>query len=209
MHILFFDTETTGVPKNYQASYTDVDNWPRVISLAWILADVEGNVVEQQADLIKPNGWSVPTEKFWIDNGYSTEKNEAEGIMIESALDAFYKAKMMSDILYCHNLSFDHRIVWAEFIRAGREPRSGMHKICTMQKSTSYCKIPQTKGRGFKWPKLEELYQFLFNKNFDGAHDALADITATKDCFFELVKRQVIAIPSPAVADVLLQQHLS
>lgn len=200
MHILFFDTETTGVPKDYRASYTDVDNWPRVIQLAWILSDVEGNVITQQCDLIYPNGWTMPTEKFWIDNGYSQEKSEANGIPIEAALHDFYNAKLMADVLCCHNLSFDHRIVWAEFIRAGREPRSGMHKICTMQKSTSYCKLPSPTNRGYKWPKLEELYQFLFNKNFDGAHDAMADITATKECFFELLKRKVISIPEPVNA---------
>lgn len=45
MNLLFFDCETTGVPKNYQASYEDVDNWPRVISLAWILTSPDGTVI--------------------------------------------------------------------------------------------------------------------------------------------------------------------
>lgn len=34
MKILFIDSESTGLPKQYNASYEDVDNWPRVISLA-------------------------------------------------------------------------------------------------------------------------------------------------------------------------------
>lgn len=164
MKILFFDTETNGLPLNYQASYTDVYNWPRVISLAWILADETGLVISQRHDLVLPDGWEIPQERFWLDHNHTQERNIAEGIPIAEVLDAFMQAKLQADVLCCHNLSFDHRIVWAEFIRAGRQPRSGMHKICTMQKSTNFCRIPSPNGRGYKWPKLEELYQFLFNK---------------------------------------------
>ncbi|WP_430900537.1 MULTISPECIES: 3'-5' exonuclease [unclassified Paraflavitalea] len=193
--ILFFDTETNGVPVDYKASYTDVNNWPRVIQLAWLLTTSTGEVLSEGNYLIKPDGWEMPTEQFWIDNGFSQEKSMAEGIPIVEALDAFYKDKMQADILVAHNLNFDHRIVWAEFIRAGKEPRSGIHKICTMMKSTNYCKIPAK--RGYKWPKLEELYEFLFKDRFDNAHDAMADITATAECFFELVNRGVISLEIP------------
>ncbi len=30
---LFFDTETTGLPKNWKASLTDLNNWPRLSEL--------------------------------------------------------------------------------------------------------------------------------------------------------------------------------
>ena len=33
---LFFDTETTGLPRRWNAPVTDVDNWPRLVQLAWI-----------------------------------------------------------------------------------------------------------------------------------------------------------------------------
>lgn len=199
MKLLFFDCETTGTPKNYNASYEDVDNWPRVISLAWTLSDLKGNVLDEQHHLIKPNGWTMPTEEFWIKNGFSQEKSMELGVSIEDVLLSFFDAKEQADILVAHNLNFDHRIVWAEFIRAGMKPRSGMHKICTMQKSTQHCKIPQVNGRGgYKWPKLEELHTNLFNRGFEGAHDALADVKACKDCFFELLKLEVISIPDAA-----------
>lgn len=200
MKFLLFDTETNGLPKDYKASYTEVDNWPRVIQLAWILADENAQVLHEHACLIKPDGWTVPAEKFWIDNGHSTERNQAEGVPMDSVLDLFMEVKHQADVLVAHNLNFDHRIVWAEIIRSGREPRHGMHKICTMQKSTSYCKIPAK--RGYKWPKLEELHQVLFNRGFEGAHDALADIRATKDCFFELVRLGVIELPAPLAESV-------
>lgn len=111
----------------------------------------------------------------------------------------FYNAKQQCDILVAHNLNFDHRIVWAEFIRAGRQPRSGLHKICTMQKSTNVTKIPS--ARGYKWPKLEELYRHLFAKEIENAHDALADVVACKDCFFKLVEMGVLSTEVPDPTD--------
>lgn len=192
MKFLFFDTETTGKPLRYGASYTELDNWPRVTQLAWLLADLEGTVLDQRNDLIKPDGWEIPKEQFFIDNGMSTERSMELGVPIDGVIENFMGVKYEADVLVAHNLAFDHPVLWAEIIRSGREPRSGMLKVCTMIKSTSYCNIPKAKGKGAKWPKLEELYQVLFGKAFDGAHDALADITATKDCFFELVRLGVI-----------------
>lgn len=195
MKFLFFDTETTGKPINYKASYTDVNNWPRVAQLAWQVADQDGNVSTSENHMIKPDGWEIPKEQFFIDNGMSTERCEEFGVPIAGVLDLFYASKLECDVLVAHNITFDHRIVWAEFIRAGKEPRSGMHKICTMNSSTKHCKIPQVGRGGLKWPKLEELYRILFNKDFDGAHDALADINATRESFFELVRLGVIILP--------------
>jgi len=33
---LFFDTETTGLPKNWKAPIEDLNNWPRLVQLAWL-----------------------------------------------------------------------------------------------------------------------------------------------------------------------------
>ncbi len=200
MNILFFDVETTGKPKVYNASYEDVDNWPRVTQLAWMLCNDQGEVLDQRQNLISPDGWEVPTEQFFIDNNMSTERCAAEGFPIWNELNLLMEAKQKADVLAAHNLSFDHRVVWAEFIRAGMEPKRGMHKICTMMKSTKFCALPNPKGYGApKWPKLEELHRKLFDKDFDGAHDAMSDVIALKDSFFELLRLNVIELP---VADL-------
>lgn len=203
MKLLFFDVETNGLPKDYRASYEDIDNWPRVISLAACLADSDGNSLSQFYNLIKPEGWEVPKEKFWIDNGYSTEKNLELGFPIMEVLQQLFDLKQQGDVLVAHNLNFDHRIVWAEFIRAKMEPKRGMHKMCTMMLSTKYCQVPHANGRGgYKWPTLAELHHKLFGRSFDGAHDATADVLAMKDCFFELLKRKVISLPEATVPAV-------
>jgi DNA polymerase-3 subunit epsilon len=200
MNFLFFDCETNGLPKNYKASYTDLDNWPRVTQLAWILADADAHVIKAASHLIRPDGWTIPKEKFFIENGHSTERSIAEGVELGPVLEDFLLAKQSASTLVAHNLNFDHRIVWSEIIRAGKTPRSGMEKICTMLHGTATAQIPATRGSGYKWPTLEELYRFLFNKGFDGAHDALADVTACMEIFFELVKRGAIKLSDPQIA---------
>ena len=59
---LIFDTETTGLPKNYRAPITDVDNWPRAVQIAWQLHDTDGSLVEQKDCLIRHDGFNIPDE---------------------------------------------------------------------------------------------------------------------------------------------------
>lgn len=188
--ILVFDTETTGLPKDWSAPVEQVDNWPRIIQLAWALYDEDGNLLESFSKPIKPDGWVVPKEKFWIDNGHSTERCEAEGVAIADALAVFIVMRMNADFSVAHNMSFDGRILRAEMIRLGLTTEFTAPKICTMKSSAKYVGLPRN-----KWPKLEELHRFLFNCEFEGAHDAGADVAACAKCLFELIKREIILLP--------------
>lgn len=189
---LIFDTETNGLPKNYKASMFEVDNWPRVIQLGWILLSSDMKTVSENKYFIKPDGWTVPTEPFWVDKGYSTERCDKEGkpmsVVLKMLIDDINKSKYM----VAHNISFDHNVLGAEMIRYGARATTKTAKICTMDIGTDYCKIPGNYGK-FKWPKLEELYRHLFDKDFIGAHDALSDCRATAECFIEFCRlRQII-----------------
>jgi DNA polymerase-3 subunit epsilon len=204
---LFFDTETNGKAKNSNGAYQDIDNWPRVTQLAFITCDENGNLQNSGAFLIKPNGWTIPNEAFFIENNMSTERCEAHGVRLETALSIFLEQLNACNFLIAHNMSFDHPVLCAEFIRLGWRSTGKFEKVCTMKTSTDLCKIPG--ARGYKWPKLEELHQFLFNEGFDGAHDALNDVKATAKCFFEMKRRGVLepkqAAPSinvPSVNDL-------
>lgn len=197
MKFIFFDTETTGLPKNWKAPMQEIDNWPRVIQLAWMVCDEEGIVLRKHSFLIKPEGWEMPTGDFWKDHGYTQQVNMVLGIPIRNALDIFISDLSECDALVSHNMDFDYNVVGAEMLRAKSEKLGKViTKICTKTTSTNYCKLPGNYGN-YKWPKLDELHRFLFNKHFENAHDALADVIACKDCFFELIKRSVITIKSP------------
>lgn len=187
---LFFDTETTGLPKNWQASLHDLDNWPRLVQLAWIFADGYGQEIGGKNIIIKPEGFLIPEAASAV-HGITTERAKAEGIVLDEALCEFAQAIADAKIIVAHNMSFDEKVVGAEFLRKGinndffERPR-----ICTMYSSTDFCQIEGE--HGYKWPRLTELHEKLFACQFDGAHDALADVKACFRCFFELVKRGVI-----------------
>lgn len=194
MKLLFFDTETNGLPKNWKAAVTELDNWPRIIQMGWMLCNAGGEVINEQKHLVKPDGWVVPTDPFWVNNGYSTAKCETEGKLLAEVITAFLADYAQCDILVAHNMDFDRYVLGAEFIRYGFKTEK-RHRICTKEAGTDLCRLPGGFRGQYKWPKLEELYRHLFNKDFDGAHDALADVRATRECFFEMVRIGHIKLP--------------
>ena len=191
---LVFDCETTGKPINYKAPMQDVDNWPRVAQLAWALFDADKQLISSACHLILPDGWEIPKEQFFIDNGMSTERNMAEGIPIKTVLDQFIENYNQCNFLIAHNLTFDYNIVGAEMIRTKVRANKKLKAICTMETTTQFCKLHGGYGGKYKWPKLEELHHKLFGVKFDNAHDALGDVKATGRCFFELLEKGIITL---------------
>ncbi len=190
MKYLFFDTETTGLPGNYKAPITDFKNWPRVVQLAYLIYDEQGNELKSKDIIIKPEGFTIPLAASNV-HGITTERAIAEGIDLQTVLKKFAEDINSVDILVAHNISFDEAIIGCEFLRNKLEnPISLKRKICTMKSTTDFCRIPG--NYGFKWPKLSDLHIKLFGKDFDEAHNALADIRATADCFWELKRLKII-----------------
>jgi DNA polymerase III epsilon subunit-like protein len=187
---LFFDTETTGTPRNYKAPVTDLNNWPRLIQLAWILHDKNGDTLAKECFIIKPSGFTIPADASKI-HGITTDHAQKNGAELIDVLKLFNSQIDSSQYLVAHNISFDKNIVGAEFLRNKmNNPIPNKKLLCTMEGSVNYCAIRGPYG--YKWPKLTELHQKLFNCKFEGAHDALADITATSKCFWEMRKRGLI-----------------
>lgn len=203
--ITFFDTETNGLPKNWKAPMSDRNNWPRVIQLAWEVTDMAGEPMNKREILIKPDGWVIPTDKFWKDHGFSTEKSMAEGTPLIDALQEFTVDLARSEYLVAHNMAFDYNVLGCEMLRSGVNGKRCV-KICTMDSTIEFCKIPfagrkqypGAKPMQYKFPKLEELYNKLFGTDFDNKHRAGGDVAAMRACFFELVKRGIIELPKIA-----------
>ena len=187
---LFFDTETTGVPLNYKAPSSDTQNWPRLVQLAWILTDEDGNRIQMSNLIVKPDGFTIPTDAAKV-HGITTEVAMKEGIPLGEAIDLFIKDLNTARYIVGHNVDFDKKIVGAEMIRLGmKDILDSKKSYCTMLSSIDFCKIP---GKyGYKYPKLQVLYKKLFGTEFDNAHDAMSDIEATDKCFWELRKRKLI-----------------
>lgn len=181
---LFFDTETTGLPRNWKAPVSDVNNWPRLVQLAYLHFDKNGNRISGGDFIIKPEGFKIPTDASRI-HGISNEKALKEGVLLSDVLKIFQNLIVDSEILVVHNMSFDEKIVGAEFLRLGMTNFiPAKKKICTMQSTTNFCAI--NGPYGYKWPKLTELHYKLFKTGFDEEHNAAVDINATAKCFWEL-----------------------
>jgi DNA polymerase-3 subunit epsilon len=190
--ILFFDTETTGLPENYKAPLTDLENWPRLVQLAYILQDYDGNTILKGDYIVKPNGFTIPSDSSEI-HGISTDRAMIEGKELAIVLDEFNALIESADYIVAHNISFDEKIIGAELLRIEMQNLiPSKRKICTMEASINFCAIEG--AYGYKWPKLSELYFKLFNSYFEEAHNAAADIDATEKCFWELMKKGVITL---------------
>ena len=186
---LIFDTETTGLPKNWNAPITDVDNWPRCVQIAWQLHDRMGKLVDQQAYLIRPEGFNVPYDAEQV-HGISTELAREKGEELKVVLDRFNEVLARSSHVVGQNVNFDLNIMGCEFHRLGVE--TALNEIpvldtCT-EKTAELCQIPGGRYGKFKLPTLTELHQELFDEAFEEAHNATADVEATARCFLELIR---------------------
>lgn len=192
MVYLFFDTETTGLPKNYKAPSTDVDNWPRLVQLSWILKAGEDRELSRGDFVIRPDGFVIPEEASNV-HGITTERALKEGVGAKEAVYYFLSAARVADVLVGHNVDFDMHVVGAELVRAWKKDYlGGMKVLDTMKASVDYCAIEVPGRSSYKWPKLMELHKKLFGTEFEDAHNSMADIAATEKCFWELRKLNLI-----------------
>ena len=189
---LIFDTETTGLPKRWDAPITDTRNWPRCIQIAWQLHDEMGKIIEHQDYLVQPDGFNIPYDAERI-HGISTELAQANGVPLTKVLEKFNAALSKAKFIVGQNLNFDVNIMGCEFYRMNMESPMGTMPVldtCT-EVTASLLKLPGGRGGKFKLPTLTELHQYLFNVPFSEAHNAAADVEATTRCFLELIRRRV------------------
>ncbi|MEW7277751.1 DNA polymerase III subunit alpha [Aquimarina sp. 2201CG1-2-11] len=192
---LIFDTETTGLPKRWDAPISDTDNWPRCIQIAWQLHDAMGNCIEHQDYLVKPEGFNIPYDAEKI-HGISTELAAQDGITLQEVLEKFNIALSKTKFVVGQNVGFDVNIMGSEFYRLGIENQLQELPVldtCT-ETTAQLCQIPGGRGGKFKLPTLTELHQYLFGTAFGEAHNATADVEATTRCFLELIRKQVFTI---------------
>lgn len=196
---LFFDTETSGLPRNYNAPITDFKNWPRLVQIAWAEYDEVGRQTSAQDYIIKPEDFKIQYDAERV-HGISTERALKEGTQLAVVLSQFMDTLEDIDSIFVgHNIDFDRHIIGAELLRLDY-PRSKIDTlfmnrkfICTMKNNAvvNFCGIPGS--RGYKWPKLSELYKILFNKRLTFAHSALADVETCAKCFFKLRDKGIIS----------------
>ena len=210
---LIFDTETTGLPKRWNAPLSDSENWPRCIQIAWQIHDAKGEVVAHEDYLIHPDGFTIPFDSEQV-HGISTALAEDQGIPLEEVLEKFHSALDQVDYVVGHNVSFDRNIMGAEYLRSGLEDvleNKAVIDTCN-EETAQLCQLPGGRGGKFKLPTLSELYRFLFQESFMEAHNATADVEATSRAFLELLRQDKIhpkAFDNQAVQTAKLKEVTS
>ncbi|MEM8937827.1 MAG: DNA polymerase III subunit alpha [Bacteroidota bacterium] len=189
---LIFDTETTGLPHNTTAPVEDLDNWPRLVQIAWQLHDHFGKLLSTGNHIVKPEGFTIPFNAEKV-HGISTKRALEVGEDLLEVLDLFSVDVNRAEVLIGHNIEFDNKIIGAEYLRKEKENLlAGTKNIDTAEDTVAFCQLPGGPGGRLKSPKLTELYEKLFGEKFDAAHDAAYDVDATAKAFFECLKRGII-----------------
>jgi DNA polymerase III epsilon subunit-like protein len=200
---LFIDTETSGLPRSYDAPPSTSSNWPRLVTLAWLYADADGRELRSEHSLVKPDGWSISAETTAI-HGITTERARAEGIPVARVLKRFAVPVWQCGAIIAHNFNFDHGVVGSEFLRAGLvDSIAPKLNLCTMLSSVDVVRLPPSAKMlkagftKFKSPRLAELHRFLFGDDPPNQHDAMGDTRTCAKCFFELRRRDLL----PSIGD--------
>ena len=190
---IIFDTETTGLPQNYNAPISDTDNWPRMVQLAWQLHDAKGGLMSRGNEIVRPEGYDIPFSSTKI-HGITTERAQRDGKPLHEVLGRFLEDARKANFNVGHNIEFDVNVVGCELFRKEMDTAlTEMKQLDTMKLSTDFVAIPGRGGR-FKFPQLTELHTKLFGKPFEAAHDAAYDVDATAKCFFGLLSHSVIPL---------------
>ena len=190
MKLLLLDTETTGLPRKKVSALTQAENWPHIVSISWIVMESDTNkILETKTYIIKPNGWIIPQESINI-HGITQDFAEKYGADLADIMQGFLEIDY--DMMIAHNLAFDENVI-VNAIRwdVGRSDFTGFKKLkgCTMNLSKDI-RLPSLSTstspfkRGYKSPKLKELYEFIYKKKPDESklHGSAYDTEVLMDC---------------------------
>jgi DNA polymerase III epsilon subunit-like protein len=192
--LLIFDTETSDLPRNWNRPASDVDSWPRLVQIAWVVCDLKLRAKHRYATLVRPDGWVIAPGAARV-HGISTERALRDGVPVAGVLAAFDADLWASSMVIAHNLEFDEAVMTAEFIRSGIPHHfDDAQGLCTMRGTTGLCKLePKIRGE-YKWPKLSELHETCTGRPHAGAHDAAADVEAVLRCLEILKRKRILQI---------------
>ena len=163
--ILIFDTETTGLPRSWNAPLTDSDNWPRIVSIAWQLHTPDGRLLSRGNRIVRPDGFTIPFNAIKV-HGITNERAAAEGLPLAEVLADFLEDSRRATYLRGHNVGFDISVVGAELHRLGEDVTAftSVAVLDSKDAGTDLCKLPGGRGGAYKWPTLSELHDKLFNE---------------------------------------------
>ena len=196
MIILTLDTETTGLPqvsRGVQPRKEDLDKWPHIVQMSWLMYDVQkGKIISEYDYVIQlPRGAKMPEESTSIHG--ITQRMSRNGTSLKDVLGILKVCVEQSQMIVGHNLDFDLDIIRSAELRLGRDRRSDdvmfpTVKIyyCTMKHGRTLCNLVKPDGY-LKSPRLEELHYCLFQENATNLHNSMVDVLVSFRCFYYMM----------------------
>ncbi|WP_375416797.1 exonuclease domain-containing protein [uncultured Hymenobacter sp.] len=184
-YLLFIDTETSGLPANWQQPYAHSAAWPHVVQVAWVIYGRAGELIKTESYYLKPGGYDISPAAGRI-HGLTLQFLEQQGqgrhLVMQQLLDDL---RRYEPLLVGHFMELDFHMLGVTLHRAGL-PNGllGLPTFCTMRLTDRF-----VRPAGQRFLRLPELYERLFNRPMLREHDALLDAQATAACFFELWRK--------------------
>lgn len=208
MRVLVFDTETTGLPESRMVNPDTLHLWPHIVQFSYIIYDTCLNEIITISDsIIKVKKDIIISDESIKFHGITNKISDRKGVELDSILEVFFEELQNVDVLVGHNISFDINMLKIELLRlicsSNIELQYNERKmyryylhcltnhnvVCTIKESVDVCCLKAVDKFGkeyFKYPKLTELHQVLFNSEPNNLHNSLYDIMITLRCFMKL-----------------------
>jgi hypothetical protein len=184
---LIFDCSAMATYTDYKATFSDIQSWPRLLHISWILLGEDYKPIEDFDCIAIPVGYTIDEKsmtKAHIDQEDITKKS----VSLEIILDKFTASADKAEYIFAHNLNYNENVLGAEYVRCKKSINMFSKKrYCLMEEGTYYCKIPSKTG-GYKFPTLPELHGTCFGQTYGPAGNARADVIAAARCFIKLKK---------------------
>ena len=196
MNLLFFDLETTGLPLKNGNQYLDPKiskyyKTSRIIEIAWIIIEIkeDNESINKPIHILTKKSFLIYPKDFVITNtiihGIDMENVLTNGLFMENVLKEFEKDLDLFNInkIISHNIEFDYNILLSECYN--NNSKSLIDKLNSIKKRCSMYE-GRKKMNVSKFPKLTELYNYLFNEDIQQKHRALNDTELCMKCYLKL-----------------------
>ncbi|RYY38103.1 MAG: 3'-5' exonuclease [Sphingobacteriaceae bacterium] len=184
-YLLFIDTEASGLPHTWNLPYSAADNWPHALQVSWVVYDDARKLVKKQDHYINTEGITI-TPKAEEIHGLTPEFLRANGKPRAEVMQLLAEDLLQyQPMVIGHFMRLDYYLLGAGFYRSAIEnPLDKLPVFCTMVATTQLKHRPLVRHL-----RLDELYYMLFSTQLQHQHNALNDVLATAECFFELRER--------------------
>ena len=184
--IIFFDTETSGIPDWKLPS--GGKEQPHLVQLAALVVDSESREIIQSMDhIIKPDDWKIKQDTIDV-HGITTDHALEVGLPEKDVLEEFLEMWDGKKRI-AFNTTFDNRIIRIATKRYTNDKiidywYTGNYE-CAMQAARKIMKS--------KVPKLAEAYKFFTGKDLQDAHTAMGDAKACMELYFAIKDKELVA----------------